>query len=158
MYAIKTIVLAFVAFTASVAAAPQGATGVQSVTAQQAVDQCAHNNDGKNQVSCCNSKQVQNGVGIIGNLGNLDILGGECQPISIPTAVLGGAAAVPISNFCNQQAACCSGDQTVRTLSTLPMSFVTNDFYRASSTLPVSLSWSKHVLTDVISFGLAGCP
>ncbi|KAM6504634.1 hypothetical protein FSOLCH5_015369 [Fusarium solani] len=116
MHAIKTIALAFAAFAASAAAAPTETTGSKSPNVQQAVAQCSGNNNGRNQISCCNSasKQAQKGAGLVGNVvGNVDILGGNCSPLSIPVAVLGGAASVPITEFCNQnqQAACCSGDQ-----------------------------------------------
>ncbi|SPN98447.1 uncharacterized protein DNG_01491 [Cephalotrichum gorgonifer] len=98
MFAIQTLVVAFAAFAA---ASPQGSKG-KSVADVQAT--CSGNGSG-NQISCCNVSKGDTGLDILGGL-----LGGACSPISIPIGLV--AAAVPITDYCNTQVACCSGDQT----------------------------------------------
>lgn len=116
MFALKTIVLAFAALAVAVPHKPVGAknsnTEVDVKTFEQAHDECSHMQDGNTQISCCNTESEDEGDdigGLIGSLDGLNLLGGNCQPITIP--VLG--VAVPITNTCNQQVACCSGDQNV---------------------------------------------
>lgn len=119
MLAIQSIVLAFAAFAAAVPHGPPKGGNTNNVNTEvdsdvkftsvkEAHDQCSHMNDGKNQISCCNDESEQEAGGLLGvNLGSL--LGGNCQPIAIP--ILG--IDVPITDYCNQQVACCSGDQNV---------------------------------------------
>lgn len=113
MYAIKTIVLAFATFAATAAAAPHP----QGPSVEQAVNQCSGNDMGQTQVSCCDTTKTETGGagGLLGGglLNNLNLLGGQCSPIALPLNIIGGAVAIPITDYCTNQAACCSGDQTV---------------------------------------------
>lgn len=124
MFALKTVVLAFAALAVAMPHQPAGNTEnsntevnseVEFTSLQQAHDQCSHMNDGKNQIACCNEEKEMEGDdqgGLLGSLGDgLEILSGNCQPIAIPIGLV--AAAVPITDYCNQQVACCSGDQNV---------------------------------------------
>ena len=100
-------------------------------------------NDGKNQVACCN-EESEDGDTVGGLIGSLDgLLGGNCQPITIPIGLI--SAAVPITDYCNTQVACCSGDQNV-SITWFPRtsrSLIANTLYRALSTSLALRSASK---------------
>ncbi|SPO07064.1 uncharacterized protein DNG_09758 [Cephalotrichum gorgonifer] len=97
MFAFKTLIVAF----AAIAAAAPG-KGVKST--QEVIAECSGNGSG-NTVACCNKEQGDTGLNVLG-----DLLGGACEPVSIP--LLAVSLAIPITDYCNAQVACCSGDQT----------------------------------------------
>ncbi|KAH0844974.1 Hydrophobin-like protein MPG1 [Fonsecaea pedrosoi] len=103
-----TLILVTLAATGVFAGVPMKARGMDSgseLTVDQASNQC-----GNGQViSCCNTSTSSGDVGglLSGSLNGL--LGGSCSPI--PVNVLG--VQVPLQQACgNNQAACCTGDQT----------------------------------------------
>lgn len=82
-------------------------------------------------ISCCNTNSVSSGSGALLGLGGVldGVLGGSCSPLTIPVGkywypsyissrtnrqIVG--VAVPVSQACaGNQAACCTGDQSVST-------------------------------------------
>ncbi|KHN96691.1 hydrophobin [Metarhizium album ARSEF 1941] len=68
----------------------------QKVSVRDAAAQCGNGQ----KLSCCNKGDT--GASILG-----DLLGGNCDAISIPIIALD----IPISSACTNQVACCPGDQ-----------------------------------------------
>lgn len=105
MFALKTVILAFAAFAASAAAAPQSSMFPSEVNLRHAIDKCEQG-PSQNQISCCNSEHND----LLSILDDLSLLGGQCQQLQIPINILAVADTTQTGVVCQGQIACCAGE------------------------------------------------